>query len=53
MTTIKDLKEIVKLSKKSKKELRNLNPDRAYCGGELTKYQLIYQIVFLRDAPND
>ena len=48
---IKDLKQIAKLSKKSKSSLRKLNPERAYSGKELTKYQLIYQIVFLRDAP--
>jgi hypothetical protein len=48
---IKHLKEIAKLSKRSISELRKLNPERAYDGRELTKYQLIYQIVFLRDAP--
>ena len=48
---IKHLKEIAKLSKLSLSKLRKLNPERAYAGRELTKYQLIYQIVFLRDAP--
>jgi len=49
---IKDLKEIAKLSKKNIQELRKLNPHGAYTGKELTKYQLIYQIVFLMDAPS-
>jgi hypothetical protein len=48
---IKHIAEIVKLNKKPISELRRLNPERAYAGKELTKYQLIYQIVFLRDAP--
>ena len=50
---IKHLKEIAKLSKKSISELRKLNPERAYNGKELTKYQLIFQIVFLRDSPTE
>jgi hypothetical protein len=50
---IKDLKQIVKLSKKTISELRKLNPERAYNGKELTKYQLIFQIVFLRDSPTE
>jgi hypothetical protein len=52
---IKHLKEIAKLSKKSKKELRKMNCslERAYTGKELTKYQLIFQIVFLMDAPSE
>jgi hypothetical protein len=35
-------------------ELRRINRsnDRAYTGKELTKLQLIYQIVFQADAPN-
>lgn len=49
--TIANLKQISRLSKKTKRELRGLNPDRAYNGKELTKYQLIFQIVFLMDAP--
>lgn len=49
--TIKHLKKIAKLSKKNRGQLRKLNPERAYNGRELTKYELIYQIVFLRDAP--
>ena len=53
--TIKQLKEVARLSKKSKLNLRqmNFNLDRAYVGMSLTKYQLIYQIVFLRDAPDN
>jgi len=47
------LKEIAKLSKKTISQLRKLNPERAYNGSGLTKYQLIYQIVFLRDSPAD
>jgi hypothetical protein len=50
---IADVKEIARLSKKSKRKLRELNPHGAYNGAELTKYQLIFQIVFLRDAPNN
>lgn len=50
---ISEIKKIVKLSKKSISELRKLNPERAYNGKDLTKYQLIYQIVFLRDAPEE
>ena len=52
---IKNIEEIIKLSKKSKKELRKMNCalERAYTGKELTKYQLIYQIVFLMDAPSE
>jgi hypothetical protein len=50
---IRHLKEIVRLGKKPKKELRKINHEleRLYTGAELTKYQLIYQIVFLMDAP--
>lgn len=50
---IKHLKEIAKLSRKSKSQLRKLNPERAYNGKELTKYQLIFQIVFYMDAPKE
>jgi len=49
--TITELKQIVKLSRKSIKELRKLNPERAYNGRDLTKYQLIYQIIFKADSP--
>jgi hypothetical protein len=50
---IRDLKEIVRLSKKSISELRKMNEklERAYTGKELKKYELIFQIVFLADAP--
>jgi len=50
---IQHLKEIAKLSKKTISQLRKLNPERAYNGKDLTKYQLIYQIVFLQDSPKD
>lgn len=49
---IEHIKEIEKLSKKSISELRKLNPERSYNGKELNRYQLIFQIVFLCDAPN-
>ena len=49
---IKHLKQVARLSKKDINTLRKLNPERAYNGVELTKYQLIFQIVFLRDAPS-
>ncbi len=50
---VSDLKQVVKLSKKSITELRRINRalERAYIGKELTKYELIYQIVFLCDSP--
>lgn len=53
--TIHNLKQIARLSKKSKKQLRklNCNLERAYTGKELTKYELIFQIVFLMDAPHE
>lgn len=51
--TIENLKQISRLSKKTNRELRGLNPHGAYSGKELTKYQLIFQIVFLMDAPNN
>lgn len=51
MISINQMKEIVRLSKKSLSELRKLNPERAYNGKDLTKYQLIFQIVFKADAP--
>ena len=52
---IKHLREIARLSKKPISELRKINValERAYIGKELTKYQLIYQIVFHRDAPSE
>lgn len=49
--TTDQMKEIVRLSKKSIAELRKLNEYPAYNGKELTKYQLIYQIVFKSDCP--
>jgi len=52
---IKNLKEITRLSKKPISELRKINESlqRTYTGKELTKYELIYQIVFLADAPSE
>lgn len=50
---ISNVREIALLSKKSIAELRKLNPHGAFYNDKLTKYQLIYQIVFLRDAPNE
>lgn len=51
--SIKKLKEVVALSRKSIKELRKLNPHWAYNGKDLTKYQLIFQIAFQRDSPKE
>ena len=53
--SINDVKQISRLSKMSIQILRKKNAelDRAYTGKELTKFQLIYQIVFHRDAPNE
>ena len=50
---IRHLKKIAKLSKKSIKDLQKMNRalERTYTGKELTKYELIFQIVFRRDAP--
>lgn len=49
------IKKICKLSKMTKKQLRKENEkaERTYQGKELTKHQLIYQIVYLMDAPAD
>ena len=49
--TLKNVQEIMALSKKSKSQLKKLNPHWAYKGNDLTKEQLIFQIVFLMDAP--
>ncbi len=51
---LQQIKKIVKLANLKIGELRKLNIEleRAYTGKELTKEQLIYQIVFLRDSPN-
>lgn len=49
--TLKNIEEIISLSKKSKSQLKKLNPHWAYKGKDLTKEQLIFQIVFLMDAP--
>ena len=50
---IKYIKEIVDLSNKSIKDLRNLNcaMERTYQGKELNKYELIYQIINTMDSP--
>jgi hypothetical protein len=52
---MKHIKEIAGLSKKSIRKLRKLNREleRAYTGKELTRYQLIFQIVFNVDAPDE
>lgn len=50
--SIKQLKEIAALSKKSISELRKMNPERCYYSNKLTKFQLIFQIVFNLDAPD-
>lgn len=49
------LKEIVRLSGKSINELRKINNrnERGFACKKLTKYELIFQIVFLRDSPNE
>jgi hypothetical protein len=51
---LQHLKEVIRLNDLTKHELRRINRtnDRAYTGKELTKLQLIYQIVFQADAPN-
>jgi len=51
----KHIKEIVALNRENINKLRKLNKELhwAYQGKELTRYQLIYQIVFLRDTPNN
>lgn len=51
--SISHIKQIVKLSRKPKKELKKMNPHWAYHGKYLTKYQLIFQIVFNMDSPNE
>jgi hypothetical protein len=50
--TINHIEGIIKLSKYSERKLRRLNKeqDRLYIGKELTKPQLIFQLVFLMDA---
>lgn len=52
---MRHIKEICKLGRYSLRRLRKMNIDleRTYNGRELTKEQLIYQIVFYRDAPYD
>lgn len=51
---ISEVKEIMKLSKLSKKELIKLNntEERTYQGKELKRSELIFQIVFKMDAPS-
>ena len=50
---IKDIREICRLSKLKKSTLKKMRDNWAYRGSELTKFQIIYQIVFLRDPPDD
>jgi hypothetical protein len=52
---ISHVKEIIKLSKLTTEKLRKLNceQDRLYIGEELTREQLIFQLVFLMGAPED
>lgn len=50
---VTEVKRIAQLSKLPKHKLRKLNPERAYNGKELTKWQLIFQIVFQMDAPDN
>jgi hypothetical protein len=51
MVISKHIPYIGDLWKKTKKELRELNGYPAYNGKELTKEELIYQIVFLSNSP--
>ena len=53
--TIEHIKWIIQLSKVSKKILREYNArqERIYNGPELTKKQLIYQLTFLMDSPDE
>jgi hypothetical protein len=53
--SINHIKMISKLSKLPKSKLIALNKkqERLYTGRELTKYQLIFQLTFLMDAPNE
>jgi hypothetical protein len=50
---VRHIEEIARLDKKPITELQKMNRDmeRTYAGDELTKYELIYQIVFQADAP--
>jgi len=52
-TILQEIPKIIKLSKLSISELRKLNDENypAYNGKELTKEQLIFQLVFSADAP--
>ena len=49
---VENLKRVAGLSRIPNKKLRQMNRqnERAYCGSELTKYELIYQIIFRRDV---
>ena len=49
------IQTIIDLSQKSKSELLKLNREleRAYHNSDMSKAQLIYQITFLRDAPEE
>jgi AmiR/NasT family two-component response regulator len=52
---IRHIKKIMMLSKLSRKLLRKLNSaqDRLYNGKELNRAQLIFQLTFLMDAPDE
>lgn len=52
---LRNIKGIGQLYKKPISELRKLNDEngRLYNGRELTKEQLIYQLTFLADAPDN
>lgn len=49
-----NVKQILELGKKSMSELRkmNRNLEKAWNGPNMTKAQLIYQIVYYQDAPD-
>jgi hypothetical protein len=55
LITLKKIREIVKLSRYSITKLRRLNDadGHLYNGEELTKDQLIFQLVFYMDAPDE
>jgi hypothetical protein len=55
LMTLEKIRKIIKLSKYPISKLRKLNfsDGRLYNGKELTKEELIYQLVFYRDAPEE
>lgn len=52
--TLIEIAEIISFSRFSQSQLAKINArdERAYCGPELSRYQLIFQIVFKADAPD-